>query len=584
MQADTLARAMEPTVTITTKPYKPSPSIYDAWEDTLLPFLVPAMVLSTWPILMLMRTRSRTPIKLLTIAALVSLVDGLLGSCAFPLQHQYALSLSANSALFYAGTATYWLGGLALSPLMEIWGCRRSCMALAVVGMVGAWGSGQSTVLFALVGRIASAAATSGLLTWVECALYHEPHVHRSPAADRDDKDTADSNGGEELSDSGTLTLFHQVRPAMLLLSTVASQYVMVVTPTVSLAPCWAALLCYLGVFVVACRLTVLPGASATGWPQWTELISFHVSGSGNGVHAKSASVKNVPASAVMSDSTAAALLLLPGMALNCSSSSAGHSQKAFSHGVLWHYAHSYGTSIRALCLPRHFARHVVDIVFGATFFTASLLWVPTLELFDDSIPFGVVFKLFMIATFLGSTFSLPVWAVGGAEAAVVVLLSLSERTLSTSRDYAIPVTIMLSGIVLHLTYGCVLTTGSLWRAEYPASSSTLTLLFTMKACTGVLGWVFLSLIDGKYMEDAFVFEAQWMWVLMWVEAVALTQYIVARIGPRFNRGAVGAAATVSQVDSGNVKNLSSGVVEVGLAAGWDNVVYADRHARTHTA
>ncbi|CAJ1985631.1 Protein of unknown function (DUF791) [Leishmania donovani] len=565
---------MEANVTVTTKPYKPAASIYDAWKETLLPFLVPATVLSAWPMIMLIRDRNRVPIKLLTIAALVSLADGLLGSCAFPLQHQYAFSLSANSAFFYAGTVTYWLSGAALSPLMEMWGCQRSCMALAIAGAAGAWGSGQSIALFVLCGRIATAAATSGLSTWVECALYHEAHVHHCPsAAAGDDKGMVDSNGGEALGGSGALTIFHQVRPAMLLFSMIASQYVMAVTPTVSVAPCWVALLCYIGVFVVAWGLAALPATSAAGSSWWTGSNPFHVAGGGgNGVHAKNASRKDASSSTSEFESTVA--MLLPGVALSCCS--AGGSRLSSSKHMLRHYVHAYSTSIRTLCMPRYLARHIVDIVFGAAFLTGSLLWVPTLELYDDSIPFGFVFELFMIATFLGSTFSLPVWAVGGAEAALVVLLSLSERTLSTSRDYAIPVTIMLGGIVLHLTHGCVLTMGSLWRAEYPISSAPLTLLFLLKASTGVLGWVFLNAIDGKYMEDAFFFEAQWMWVLMWVEAVALTQYIVARMAPGCGRHANGAAiakdggaALLQKPDSGSVKDLSgNGMKETAVAGG----------------
>ncbi|CAG9567109.1 hypothetical protein LMJF_01_0440 [Leishmania major strain Friedlin] len=564
---------MEVNVTVTTKPYKPAASIYDAWKETLLPFLVPATVLSAWPTIMLIRDRNCVPIKLLTIAALVSLADGLLGSCAFSLQHQHAFSLSANSAFFYAGTVTYWLSGAALSPLMEVWGCRRSCMALALAGAAGAWGSGQSITLFVLCGRIATAAATSGLSTWVECALYHEAHGHHSPSpAAGDDKDMADGNGGEALGGSGALTIFHQVRPVMLFFSMIASQYVMAVTPTVSVAPCWVALLCYLGVFVVAWGLSVLPAASAAGSSWWTGSNPFHVNGGSNGVHGKSASMKEASSSCSEFESTVATLL--PGVVLSCCS--AGGSRLSAPQRLLRHYVHAYSASIRTLCMPRYLARHIVDIIFGAAFLTGSLLWVPTLELYDDSIPFGFVFELFMIATFLGSTFSLPVWAVGGAEAALVVLLSLSQRTLSTSRDYAIPVTIMLGGIVLHLTYGCVLTMGSLWRAEYAISSAPLTLLFLLKACTGVLGWVFLNAIDGKYMEDAFVFEAQWMWVLMWVQAVALTQCIVARMAPgcgrRANRVAIakdGSAVLVQKPDSGNVKDLSSnGVKETAVAGG----------------
>ncbi|KAG5487396.1 hypothetical protein CUR178_08482 [Leishmania enriettii] len=516
-------------LTVTTKPYSPSASIYDAWEETLLPFLVPAMVLSVWPVLILTRDRNRAPLKLLTIATLVSLADGFLGSCAFPLQHQYAFSLSANSALFYAGTVTYWLGGAVLSPLMELMGCRRSCMALAIAGAAGAWGSGQCIVLLTIVGRIASAAATSGLSTWVECALYHEARVHRAPAtAEGADKATADGSRGEELGGGGTLTIFHQVRPAMLLFSMIASQYVMVVTPTVSLAPCWAAFLCYIGASFVAWSLPLLPGAPASASSWSVAPVSLLANVSGNGAPTKSISVKDGSSNGLALENTAATLL--PGLTLKCGS--AGGQRMSAPQRIVRHYVHAYSTSIRTLCLPRYFARHIVDIVFGAAFLAASLLWVPTLELYDDSIPFGFVFRLFMIATFLGSTFSLPVWAVGGAEAALVVLLSLSERTLSTSRDYAIPITIMLGGITLHLTYGCVLTTGSLWRAEYPASSASLTLLSVMKACTGILGWVFLNAIDGKYMEDAFVFLAQCMWLLMWVEAVALTQYIVTRMAP----------------------------------------------------
>lgn len=559
---------MESNVTITTKPYKPAASIYDAWRQTLLPFLVPAMVLSAWPMIMLVRDRNRVPVKLLTIAALVSLADGFLGSCAFPLQHQYAFSLSANSAFFYAGTVTYWLVGAVLGPLMEMWGCRRSCMALAIVGAAGAWGSGQSIALLVLCGRIASAAATSGLSTWVECALYHEARGHHAPSATTaagDDKGMVDGNSGEALTGSGALTILHQIRPAMLLFSMIASQHVMVVTPAVSVAPCWVALLCYLGVFVIAWGLAVLPATSAAGLPWWTGPNPSHVNGGGNGAHAKSASMKDASSNGSGLEGTVA--MLLPGVSL--SYCSAGGSRLSSSQRILRHYAHAYGTSIRTLCMPRYLARHIVDVVFGAAFFTGSLLWVPTLELYDDSIPFGFVFELFMIATFLGSTFSLPVWAVGGAEAALVVLLSLSERTLSTSRDYAIPVTIMLGGIVLHLTHGCVLTMGSLWRAEYPTSGASLTLLFLLKACTGVLGWVFLNAIDGKYMEDAFLFEAQWMWVLMWVEAVALTQCIVARMALGCGRRANGGAALVQKPDSAGVKDLgSNGVKETAVAGG----------------
>ncbi|KAG5488118.1 hypothetical protein LSCM1_08183 [Leishmania martiniquensis] len=569
-------------ITTTTKPYNPSASIYDAWEETLLPFLVPAVVLSSWPVLMLFRERNRTPLKLLAIAALVSLADGLLGSCAFPLQHQYAFSPTANSALFYAGTVTYWLSGAALSPLMELMGCRRSCMVLAIVGAAGAWGSGQCVVFLTLVGRIASAAATSGLSTWVECALYHEGRVHRIPATAAA---AADSNRGEELGGGGTLTLFHQLRPLMLLFSMVASQYVMVVTPTVSLAPCWAAFLCYIGVFVAAWSLAALPGATVSGSTWSMTAAPLSVNGSGNGAPSKRGSAEDALWNG--SGLEGATAVLLPGVALKCGG--VGGSRMPAPQRILRHYMHAYSTSIRTLCLPRYVARHIVDIVFGAAFITASLLWVPTLELYDDSVPFGFVFKLFMIATLLGSTFSLPVWAVGGAEAALVALLSLSERTLSTSRDYAIPVTIMLSGIVLHLTYGCVLTTGSLWRAEYPAASAPLTLLSMMKAFTGILGWVFLNAIDGKYVEDAFVFEAQWVWLLMWVEAVALTQYIVARMAPVDDfdaNGAVTACGMAAELrkrdDSGTSKDPSGRLASgAAAAAAGGTTVYVplDTHA-----
>ncbi|GET85402.1 hypothetical protein, unknown function [Leishmania tarentolae] len=564
---------MEPNRTGTTKPYRPSVSIYDAWKETLLPFLVPAMVLSAWPMMVLIRGHNRTPIKLLSIAALVSLADGLLGSCAFPLQHQYAFSLSENSAFFYAGTVSYWLSGVVLGPLMEMWGCQRSCMALAIVGAAGAWGSGQGIALFALLGRIASAAATSGLSACVECALYHEVHLHHAPsAAGGDDKAVVDSNSNEVLGGGGALMILHQVRPAMLLCSTFVSPYVMVVTPTSSWAPCWVALLCYLGVAAVSWSLAASPPTSDVGSMPATASRPFHVNRSGNGIPATSASMKAASSKILEPESTVA--MILPGIPFNCRKVSGP--PLSWPQRILRHYVSAYSASVRALCLPRYLAHHIVEIVFGAAFFAGSLLWVPTLELYDESIPFGFVFQLLMITTFLGSTFSLLVWAVGGAEVALVVLLSISERTLSTSRDYAIPVTIMLGAIMLHLTHGCALTVGSLWRAEYRVSSAPLTLLCMQKACTGVLGWGFLHAIDGKYMEDAFLFEAQWMWVLMWVEAVALTQYIVARMAPGGCRRADDAtvakglgAALVQKSGNCNFKGMSSSssMNEMGVPA-----------------
>ncbi|KAG5512302.1 hypothetical protein JKF63_07825 [Porcisia hertigi] len=537
--------------TTTTRPYRPLASIYDAWGDTLFPFLVPAMVLSVWPVMMIIRARNRTPIKLLGIAALVSLADGLLGSCAFALQHQYAFSLSTNSAFFYAGTVTYWLGGAVLGPVMEMWGFRRSCMALAAAGIAGAWGSGQSIVAFALVGRISSAAATSGLMTWVEYALFHEGPVHRSPVAgavalEGDDKTMAMGDTTEDLGRFGLLTMFHQIRPIMMWLSMLVSQYVMVATPTVSSAPCWAAAACYLGVLVVLWSFTVLHGTSAALSVSSRSLAGVPRCGSTlNGAHRKSLNGKHVSAYD----------LKVAGMASSPpppsplrSAGGRGGNGSVYRNTLAWrvieHYMHAYATAMRTLFSPRYMASHIVVIVFGAVFFTSSLLWVPTLELYDDSIPFGLVFQLFMIATFLGCTFTLPVWAVGGAEAALVFLLSLSGRTLFTSQDYAIPVTIMLSGVVLHLTHGALLTMSSLWRAEYPSASASLTFLFMMKACTGCLGWVFLHAIDGVYMEEAFVFKARWIRRSMWVAAVALAQFIVSRMAPRPDRRAYSVAST----------------------------------------
>ncbi|KAK7194846.1 hypothetical protein NESM_000405400 [Novymonas esmeraldas] len=563
---------MEPVMTSTVKPYKPSASIYDAWSETLLPFLVPAMVLTVWPAIMVVRARHRAPIKLLAVAALTALADGLLGSCAFPLQHQYAHSLATNTALFYVGTTTYWLSGVVLGPLMELLGCRLSCMALAIIGIIGAWGSGRSTVLFALVGRAASAAATSGLATWAEYALYDEVQQHRKVGADAADGKTGALDSAAELG-GGTLTILNQLRPVMQYLASVLSAYTMAITPTVSVAPSWVAGLCYVGVLLLVQSLSWPPPTRTA--PATTVAVSSHstsftpaVSGTFTGGNIRGPSAPRASTGAAAEDEGAAAphsALLLPGAAVGGSLGGGRRWKLPPPRQLLQHYARTYITSVKTLVRLRYLARHCVEIVFGAVMLAASLLWVPTLELYDDSVPFGLVFQLFMLTTLLGSTFALPVWAVSGAEAALVVLLSLCERTLLTSRDYAIPVTIMLAGIVLHLTHGALCTTGSLWRAGYPSGTVPLTYLFVVKACTGVLGWVFLDVMDGVFMEDAFVFEGRWTGLLLWVEAVALTQAMVTRLAPTRDRA--GGAATVTsptnrastthRVESGNLVDMT---------------------------
>lgn len=58
-------------------------------------------------------------------------------------------------------------------------------------------------------------------------------------------------------------------------------------------------------------------------------------------------------------------------------------------------------------------ARHLVDVFFSGLFFVLSLLWISTLEMYDDSIPFGSIFQAFVILHFLRSTLSLSALAVG---------------------------------------------------------------------------------------------------------------------------------------------------------------------------
>ncbi|KPA73702.1 hypothetical protein ABB37_09626 [Leptomonas pyrrhocoris] len=487
----------------------PNLTIYEAWQSTLVSFLVPACVLSAWPVFVIVCAANRAPLKLLCILALVSLADGLLGSCAFPLTHQYAFTPSQNNGLFYAGSLSYWLGGLVLGPVMEVGGARKSSIALSLVGLLGAAFSAQDTFVLTFLGRCCSATATAGLTTLVEYLLYAEARLPRGGPGEGDeqylDKEHHPSSGsgggdpgaGIDSLGGGVLTMYHQLRPLMLWAAMRLGQYAMFATPMISTGPCWAATVCYAVVVLMVWK--VFPLASRR------KKLSGDAGAEADGLFPGL-----VPAKSRL-------LSLLSSM---------------LSPAVLrWGrcFASTYAVSIHTLLQPKQVARHLVDILFGGLFLVLSLLWVPTLEMYDDSIPFGFIFQIFMIARFLGSTISLPVWAAGWAEAALVLLLSVAARVLNTSRDYAIPVTIMLAGVVMHLVAGVAQTTGSLWRAEYPAATAPLTFLFLVHALTGISGWLFLLVIDGKYMEDAFVFEARWIYALMWVEAVALAQYIVKR-------------------------------------------------------
>lgn len=186
----------------------------------------------------------------------------------------------------------------------------------------------------------------------------------------------------------------------------------------------------------------------------------------------------------------------------------------------------SYAVSVKTLTHPTRLTRHLVDVLFGGLFFVLSLLWMSTLEMYDDSIPFGFIFQAFMIPHFLRSTLSLSVLAVGWVEVARV---SVTAHVLTTSCDYAIPTTIMLAGVAMHLVVGVVQTTSSLRRAEYPSAEAPLTFFFIMNTLTKISGWLFLSAIDNKYMEDVFMFETWWVYELMWIKAVALAHFISKR-------------------------------------------------------
>lgn len=565
-----------------------SRTIYDAWQSTLAPFLVPACVLSAWPVFMIVCAGNRTPLKLLCMLGLVSLADGLLGSCAYPLLHQYAFSPWQNNALFYAGSACYWLGGLAFGPVLEGWGTRQSAIVLSLLGLLGALGSMQEFFVLALVGRCCSATATTGLSTLVEYVLYDEARLrpaHASPSgpgsAEHDDggsgSDSGDPHGDHEAHASaerghgigqegaeghggGMLTMFHQLRPVSLWAAMLVGQYAMTATPHISTGPCWAAAGCYVVTALMAWKLL----------PAWSAAEAFKLTSrlrSLSSTKVVGAMERRLPGFATAARSGSATFAPSPssvaGAAVSSGSLSGFACEATLAQRWLRYFVGSYVLSVKTFLNPRLLARHLVDVFFGGLFLTLSLVWVPTLEMYDDSIPFGFIFQIFMIAQFLGATFSLPVWAYGWAEAALVVLLSVTARVLNTSRDYAIPVTIMFAGVAMHCVAGVVRTTGSLWRAEYPSAAAPLTFLFFMKALSGICGWVFLNGIDGKYMEDVYVFEARWVYGLMWLEAVALAQYVAKRAAQhRSTNSNYGVSGSGS---ASGVRIVASGLKDDGL-------------------